>query len=199
MGMTVTADHVRQAAAALREALEPKVDADWNVPAGDLEWTVWETGVHVADDQVFYATQLIAQPEHRQGYTPFEVAMWDEGAKPEGVLRTIAVCAEILARIVESTPTDARGYHNYGNSDAEGFAAMGAIETLIHAYDMAAGLGLRWRPPADLSAVLVARLFPDAPEGDPVDVLLWCCGRAPLGDLERRTDWRWDGRPHTER
>jgi uncharacterized protein (TIGR03083 family) len=196
--MTVTSHHVRQAAAALREALEPGVDADWQVPAGDLDWTVWETGVHVADDQVFYATQLIAQPTHKQGYTPFEVAMWDE-AKPEGMLRTIEVCAEILARIVETTPPDARGFHNYGISDAEGFAAMGAIETMIHAYDMATGLGVEWRPPGDLSATLLARLFPDAPDGDPADVLLWCCGRASLGDLERRMDWRWDGRPHTDR
>ena len=69
--MTVTADHVREAAQALRSALEPAAEADWQVPAGDLEWTVWETGVHVADDQVFYATQLIAQPGDRSGYTPF--------------------------------------------------------------------------------------------------------------------------------
>ena len=197
--MTVTADHVREAAQALRSALEPAAEADWQVPAGDLDWTVWETGVHVADDQVFYATQLIAQPGDRSGYTPFEVAMWDEASQPEALLRTIGVCAEILARVVESTPPDARGFHNYGISDPEGFAGMGAVETLVHAYDMASGLGIEWWPPGDLSATLLARLFPDAPEGDPADVLMWCCGRATLGDLERRTDWQWDGRPHAER
>jgi len=36
-------------------------------------------------------------------------------------------------------------------------------------------------------------LFPDAPAGEPDQVLLWCAGRAPLGELSRRTQWRWDG------
>ena len=166
--MTVTADHVRQAAQALRSALEPAAEADWQVPAGDLEWTVWETGVHVADDQVFYATQLIAQPGDRSGYTPFEVAMWEDASQPEALLRTIVVCAEILARVVESTPPDARGFHNYGISDPEGFAAMGIVEVVVHTHDVATGLGLSYAPPADLCDRVLRRLFPDAP-GRPSD------------------------------
>jgi hypothetical protein len=198
--MTVTADHVRQAAAEAHRALEPVADADWSVPAADLEWSVWKTGEHVADDQVFYAAQLIARPTHRQGYTPFEIKMWDEDARNEGLLRTIDVCAEILARVVETTGPDVRGYHVYGSSDAEGFAAMGAVETLIHTYDMTHALGLDWRPPADLSSVILERLFPEAPAGDHIDVLLWCCGRTALGDRPRQADdWRWEGRPRDER
>jgi hypothetical protein len=199
--MTVTAEHVRAAAAACHDVLSPAVDLDWTVRPPDLEWTVFETGVHIADDQVFYAAQLIAQPDETTKFTPFQVTMWTEDKRNhnEGLVRTIDVCAEILARVVETSPRETHGYHNYGTSDPEGFAAMGAIETLVHTYDMAAGLGLDWRPPADLSADIVDRLFPDPPSGDPVDVLLWCSGRIPLGDLERRTDWRWDGRPHAER
>jgi hypothetical protein len=41
----------------------------------------------------------------------------------------------------------------------------------------------RWRPPAELAAPAIARLFPHAPSGDPTDVLLYCCGRAALGEF----------------
>ena len=45
--------------------------------------------------------------------------------------------------------------------------------------------------------IRLARLFPDAPSGDPVDVLLYCCGRAALGELPRQTLWQWDGTVRT--
>jgi hypothetical protein len=35
----------------------------------------------------------------------------------------------------------------------------------------------------------LARLFPDAPAGDPVQVLLWSTGRADLDDRPRVASW----------
>jgi hypothetical protein len=77
-------------------------------------------------------------------------------------------------------------------ADAEGFAAMGAAEVLVHTHDITSGLGLGWAPPPELSAPVLSRLFPDAPAGDPTQVLLWCCGRAALPDRPRLEAWRWD-------
>jgi hypothetical protein len=189
--MPVTPDLVGAAVAETRRALSPYVEADWSVPAPDLEWSCWKTGVHIADCLVFYASQIIDQPA--SGYVPFEVAMLDE-AKPDGLLRTIVVGGVILERTVAGASPDDRGFHNYGTSDAEGFAAMGVIETLVHTYDIAAGLGLDWQPPAELCVPVLTRLFPDAPHGDPPAVLMWCTGRAVLGDRPRRDpDWQWDG------
>jgi len=189
--MPVSPDLVGAAVAETTAALRSRVDADWNVLAPGLEWSCWKTGVHIADCLVFYASQIIDQPE--EGYVPFEITMLEE-AKPDGLLRTIVVGGVILERTVAAASPDDRGFHNYGTSDAEGFAAMGVVETLVHGYDIAAGLGLDWRPPADLCAPVLARLFPDAPPGDPSAVLMWCAGRAPLGDRPRRTgDWQWDG------
>ncbi|MDG3017224.1 hypothetical protein [Speluncibacter jeojiensis] len=67
---------------------------------------------------------------------------------------------------------------------------MAVTEVLIHTYDMVRGLdhGNSWRPPADLADAVLPILFPDAPPGDPPEVLLYCCGRIALGDLPRRTD-----------
>ena len=188
--MPVPADLVVAAVAETQRALWSRVDADWNVAAPDLEWSCWKTGVHVADCLVFYASQIIDQPA--EGYVPFEITM-DSDAKPEGLLRTIAVSGAILERTVAAASPGDRGYHVYGMSDAEGFAAMGVVETLVHTYDIAAGLGLDWRPPAELCAPALGRLFPEAPPGDPSAVLLWCTGRTALGDRPRLADWRWDG------
>ncbi len=45
---------------------------------------------------------------------------------------------------------------------------------------------------ADLSALVLARLFPDAPAAGPrPDALLWSAGRAALPDRPRRTSWSW--------
>lgn len=182
---------VTKAVTEMRETLWPVAGADWSVPAADLEWSCWKTGLHLADSLVFYAAQIIDQPA--EGYVPFEVTMLSE-ADPHGLLRTIVVGGAILNRTVAGAAPGDRGYHVFGTSDADGFAAMGVVETLVHTYDIARALGLDWNPPAGLCAPALARLFPAAPAGDPSAVLLWCTGRAALGDLPRQDDdWRWDG------
>jgi hypothetical protein len=40
-----------------------------------------------------------------------------------------------------------------------------------------------------LCAAVLARLFPDAPDGDPVQVLLWATGRTEFDDRPRVTSW----------
>jgi hypothetical protein len=188
--MPVPPSLVGEAVAASQRALWPVAAADWSVPAPDLAWSCWKTGVHIADDLVYYASQIIDQPA--EGYVPFEITMLSD-ANPEGLLRTIAVCGAILERTVATARPDDRGYHVGGTSDAEGFAAMGVVETLVHTYDITRGLGLEWTPPARLCSPVLTRLFPDAPPGDPSAVLLWCAGRAGVGGRPRRSgDWSWD-------
>jgi hypothetical protein len=188
--MTVTPKHLEQSVTAVIQALSPAVDDDWSGRAGDLVWSCWETGVHIADDLVFYASQVIGQPE--KGHIPFEIRVYDS-ATPEGLLRVIDVCGGILSRTVAGASPEDRAYHVYGTSDPEGFAAMGIVEVLVHGYDIARGLEIAWLPPDELSAVAVARLFPEPPQRSPAEVLLWCTGRIALPGLPRQEDWRWDG------
>jgi hypothetical protein len=188
--MTVPPGLVTDAVAEARRVLGPCRDADWSVPALELDWSCWQAGVHVADSLVFYASQIIDQKP--ASWVPFELVMADD-ATPDDLLRAIGVGGAILDRTVTAADPADRGYHIYGSSDAGGFAAMGAIETLVHTYDIAQALGTDWRPPGELCAPVLDRLFPDAPAGDPQAVLLWCAGRSTLGDRPRQTDWRWDG------
>jgi hypothetical protein len=178
-------------------ALAGYTDIDWQrVPAAELDWSCRQTALHMVDCLYFYAMQVVyGNPD---GYLCTELAL-DDSASPARLLAALSAHAELLQRIAQSAAPDLRAYHTYGVSDAAGFAAMGVVETLIHTVDVVRGLNPadQWRPPAELAAPVIARLFPHAPSGDPTDVLLYCCGRAALGDLPRQAEWRWDGTVRT--
>lgn len=191
--MRVTATDIKSATAHTSRAFAGRARDAWNVRAGDLDWSCWDTGGHIADDLFSYASQVIAQPDH--GYLPIEATI-EAGATPDDLLSAIEMCGELLSLAVSSAPTNVRAYHPCGTSDPEGFAAMGVLEVLVHTHDIAQGFSVVWEPPADLCSRVLARLFPDAPAGSPTAVLLWCTGRSPLGDLPRQAGWRWDSSVH---
>lgn len=187
--MSVTATQINRATDDMRQVLGEASDADWSVPAGDLDWSCRDTGGHLADVLFSYASQVIAQPA--RGYLPIE-AVVEGGATPTELIGSVAMCATLLGQAVSAASPDTRAYHPSGTSDPAGFAAMGVLEILVHTYDVAHGLTLAWAPPDDLCGPVLERLFPDAPDGSPAAVLLWSTGRAPLGRRPRRTAWRWD-------
>ncbi|MFI9638514.1 maleylpyruvate isomerase N-terminal domain-containing protein [Micromonospora sp. NPDC051925] len=178
---------VRQAADEMARTLGPYTDRDWTATAGGLDWSCWTTAAHVAHDLLGYATQLTGRPD--TGYLPLDLRVRPD-ATPAQVLSVVAASSGLLAAAVDTAPADVRAWH-WGPCDPPGFAAMGVAETLLHTYDIARGLAIGWRPPAALSAAVLRRLFPDAPDGDPAEMLLWMTGRTALPDRPRRTGWSW--------
>ncbi|MFD9123980.1 maleylpyruvate isomerase N-terminal domain-containing protein [Kitasatospora sp. NPDC059571] len=175
---------------ALTEALRvlaARQDEDWSVRAGSLTWTCRETAVHIAHDLLAYAGQLAARPQ--DGYLPFDLAVRPEAPIAE-VLDVVRACGGLLAAALATGRPKDRAWH-WGPTDPTGFAAMGTAEILLHTWDITRGLGGGWTPPEPLCAAVLARLFPDAPAGEPAAVLLWCTGRAELPGRPRRTSWVW--------
>ena len=116
------------------------------------------------------------------------------------MLQVLEASGGLLAAVVRTRAPQVRAYHSYVESDPEGFAAMGIVETLVHTHDVAAGLGLASErlPPADLCARVLGRLFPGAPAvPDPWRALLWATGPAELPGHPRLTSWRWYGEPRS--
>lgn len=179
------AQHVDRAAAELHRALAPHAGADWGVPAGDLDWSCAGTAAHIAHDLIAYATQLTGLPS--DAYLPLDLVV-HPSAGPAERLRVVSACAALLSAALRAAGPQARAWH-WGPTDPSGFAALGVNEMMVHTYDIATGLGLPWRPPAELSTPVLARLFPDAPAGDPSAVLLWCTGRIALPDRPRQQSW----------
>lgn len=177
-------------------ALAPFVTSDWrSIPARGLDWSVWDTVVHVIDDLYFYAGQILLADV--DDYICCELTA-DGHATPARLLAALGAQARLLAAAATVADPDSRAHHVYGASDPVGFVAMGMVETLVHTYDAANGLevGSTWRPPDHLAEPVLARLFPHTPaEADhgAGALLLHMCGRIPLGDRPRQADWRWYG------
>jgi len=178
---------VDSAVRAMVDILAPHAAADWSVQAGSVEWSCWSTAAHVAHDLLAYAGQVAARP--RGGYLPFDLEVRRD-ATVDDCLAAVQACGTLLSSAIATSPAGAVGWH-YGPTDPSGFAAMGAAETLLHTYDITRGLGLNWRPPGSLCLAILHRLVPDAPAGEPAQVLLWVTGRADLDGHRRVTEWVW--------
>jgi hypothetical protein len=205
--MTVTGADVTEAVALLSAALRDVPDDAWDVPAGTLTWSCWETVEHTADDLFAYALQIgpadppvdthvPARWHHEREGGPGSAIFVDRESGTLGLRRVLEGCGAMLAGVVTLAPADRLAHHVFGASDPEGFAGMGVVETLVHGHDVAGTLGLSWQPPADLCRRALDRLFPELPDHpDPWETLLWATGRTALPGHPVRTSWRWDGRP----
>lgn len=193
----IDGSHLRQAGALCRATLAraPRDGATWETPARDLEWSCRETLAHILAALSYYAVNLASRSTVNRA---------SGGADPrvpiESLLDGLEGRATVLAHVVDSSPPDARGSHPDGMADPAGFAAMGCDEMLVHTFDVAGALGIDFAPGAELCVAVMARLFPWAPEGEePWPALLWCNGRAPLGDRARQDrGWSWWPRPLAE-
>ena len=92
-------------------ALAGYTDLDWQqVPAADLQWSCWQTVLHIVDALYFYAMQIVyGQPD---GYLCTELTL-DDSASPPRLLAALSAHAELLHRIARSADPDLRAHHNY--------------------------------------------------------------------------------------
>jgi hypothetical protein len=203
MSESVTGADLAFAVDAMANALRTAGDRDWQVPAGDLEWTCWETVEHVSDDLFAYACQLGPEPPPLERYVPFGVHQ----RRPGGPNETISARPEAgtagLIEILAARRAAGRDGHDVAARRARvppvrhlrprGFAAMGVVEVLVHMSDIAGSLGIEWTPPEELCGRVLARLFPDAPaDTERWPTLLWATGRQEIPGHARLTRWRWN-------
>ncbi len=192
----LSADDLFAAAVISRAALEPALDRDWEVRAGDLEWSCRRTLDHIADALLLYTAHLatratVRRPPPRNG---------DPSASPAELLSAFESIAATFAEVVRAAPPGTRAFHPAGMADATGFIGIGCEEILVHTWDIAEGLGAAFAPPGDLAARVVARIFPWAPtDVPPWDALRWAAGRIGLPGHDRLgPDWYWHCAPLAE-
>lgn len=186
---------VLQAVRECENALGPAVELDWTRQAANVEWTVARTVAHIAEDLLWYATDLAAGPA--------ELSTMDltvrQDSPPSDLLATVRTFGNVLARVLDAADPRDRGWHPYGLPDATGFAASACNEILVHTGDAMTGLGRAFTPATELAGATVHRMFPWAPTDiDPWQALLWANGRIDLPGRERQADWRWHCAPLSE-
>ena len=182
-------DDLLLAARVCREALTPGLGRDWGVPAGDLEWDCRRTLDHIVDALCLYIAYFASRATGR--LQPPRNGNPD--ATPEALVEQVDAAATVLAELT-------RAFHPAGLADVSGWIGLGCEEILLHTDDIAQGLRLPFRPPDELAARVLTRLFPWAPaDGDPWAALRWAAGRAALPDRARLgPDWYWHCAPLTE-
>jgi uncharacterized protein (TIGR03083 family) len=195
---TVTPKDVRETASVCRRALQPVADAAWGSPAGDLEWSCRTTLAHMLAALLYYAVNLAIRSTE-----PRPSGQADPSLPIAELLDALEGRAALLAEVCAAAPPGARGAHDWGRPDASGFAALACNEMLVHTSDIAAGLGTSFDPPREVSARVLARLFPWAPQDVASwEALRWANGREPMGDRPRLSpNWvahpdpldQWDG------
>jgi hypothetical protein len=108
--------------------LAPEATREWDVRARRLEWSCWETAVHVAHDLLAYAGQVAGSPAN--GYLPFDLVV-PAGTSPSDVLDVVAACGAMLSSTIATAGAQARGWH-WGPTDPGGFAALGVLSSSLN-------------------------------------------------------------------
>ncbi|HEY9375308.1 GNAT family N-acetyltransferase [Streptomyces sp.] len=188
------ADDIDAAVALTAASLRTVTDRDWSVHAAGLEWSCYDTAVHIGSDFTAYAGQLTGRAT--DAYVPFEISA-DPGTTPEGLVRIVEATGGLLSAVVRTAPEDVKAWHPFGSAGGDGFAAMGVLEVLLHTYDMLGALDVPdWQGPAALGAKILDRLFPHTPRSDDAwQDLLWATGRAERPGFGRLGAWRWYAEP----
>ncbi|GAB4002990.1 hypothetical protein GCM10029992_42940 [Glycomyces albus] len=196
----MTADHVERTVRLAVDALRPAPIERWDRQAGPMECSCWEAADHLCTALFRYAARfgLRTPPTDRAlaiAHGPRAPIVLDRDAGAP--LEVVESMGGLLVAMLGTAGPQWRAWHVWGVADPEGFAAMGVVETGVHAWDLAQGLGLEWRPPDELCAPALARLFPEAPsETDPWATLLWATGRGDLpGHGRRDPEWSWHSAP----
>lgn len=205
----MTGDHVRRAVTLAAETLGAAPDEAWDRQAGPMDCDCWDAMDHLNNGLFSYALRLALPGGYakggptirwdRPGDLPLPI-ITDREAGPGRLLAVMVAMGNLIAASAETAPPWLRSWHIWGVGDPEGYAAMGVVETLLHTFDIAEGLGVEWNPPTDLCEAGRARLFPEAPaDTDPWETLLWASGRGDLPGFARRSeDWGWHSAPLDE-
>ncbi|MFI5268812.1 MAG: hypothetical protein ACHQ7M_15665, partial [Chloroflexota bacterium] len=169
--------HLIEAARLTQETLAPAADRDWSVKAGAMDWDCRATLDHMVNAPLFHGTNLAMRSKQRLS----SPRAGNPAASIGDLIAAVEHSATILARVASATPPDERGFHPGGMADAQGFVALSSNELLLHTHDIARGLGLQFQAPAELSGLVLRRLFPWAPmDVEPWPALLWVTGRGSL-------------------
>jgi uncharacterized protein (TIGR03083 family) len=171
------------------------LDLDWDRPIPEMTWSVREVVAHIGEVLLWYAADLAGGPD--------ELNTMDlrvrPATDPDQLIATVTVFGSVLAHVVDGAAPGRRGFHPDGPADATGFAAMACDEILVHTRDAALGLGLDYEPSEVLSAAVLRRLFPWAPQDvDPWASLLWANGRLELPGHPRLVGWHRHSAPLSE-
>jgi hypothetical protein len=147
-----TADDLKDLSRLAIATWESGLDRDWSVPAGTLEWSCRRTAAHTVDSVFAPAFFLASQRQH--AYPAFDdLHAATDATIPDLIDGLRAVTTMLWAVVVTADPgvrAIIRRRPAVETAGPEEFAPRGALELILHTYDIATGLDLAFDPPRDL-------------------------------------------------
>jgi uncharacterized protein (TIGR03083 family) len=147
-----TADDLRELSRFVCERWTAGIDGDWRAPAGTLEWNCLYTADHLVDCVFSYAFFLASRKQ--DGYPNYGELHTLAGAGPADMIEGLRAVTTMLLAVIETAEPDAtaviRRHPNVVTGTPSEFAARGALEMILHAYDVCRGLGIAFDPPTGL-------------------------------------------------
>jgi Mycothiol maleylpyruvate isomerase N-terminal domain len=126
---------------------------DWSVRAATLEWSCLRAADHAVD--CVYAPAFFLASRKLDAYPDIGTNLTlGARATPERLVESLRTAATMLAAVVLEADPDVRAVLFRRPTVRTGapadFLARGALELIIHAHDVCAGLDVAFDPPADL-------------------------------------------------
>lgn len=127
-------------------------DRDWTQLAGTLEWTCAATADHTID--TVFAPAFFLASGRQDAYPDVGVYSVGPDAGAEQFVEALAVATHILGAVVADADPDRRAviwqWPEITVAPPADFLPRGGLELILHAHDVCVGLGVEFRPPADV-------------------------------------------------
>jgi hypothetical protein len=188
-----TVPDLRQLSEVVSAAWMEGANRNWSVEAGTLDWSCTRTADHAVD--CVYAPSMFLASRRRDAYPDvgFDLTIGTE-ATPSRLVQSLQIATRILVAVVlEATEQDRAIIFRRPQSltgQRDDFLARGALELILHAHDVCAGLGVSFVPSTDLCRRLREHTrpwpawrhpwMPLAMTDDPWSDLLSASGRQPI-------------------
>ena len=126
---------------------------DWSAPAGVVEWSCLHTADHAVD--CVYAPAYFLASRKVDGYpvVGLDLSLGPD-ATPDRLVESLRIATTMVRAVVADAEPDVRAVIFRRPELLVGapfdFVPRAAVELILHAHDVCAGLGVPFRPPADL-------------------------------------------------
>jgi hypothetical protein len=153
-GERFTVDDLSELAELVGRVWTSAADRDWDVPAGSLDWSCLRTADHAVD--CVYAPAFFLASRRTDGYPAAGVDLTlGEAATPARLVESLDIATRMLTAVVRDADDDVRAvmfrYPEVLLSAPEDFVPRGALELILHAHDVCAGVGVPFEPPQALA------------------------------------------------
>lgn len=148
-----TAEHLGELSGLVSAAWSSAAQADWSGRAGSLTWSCLATADHAVD--CVYAPAFFLASRRTDAYPEIGLNLeLGETATPERLVESLRIATHVLTGVVGAADPSVRAVifrrPEILVAPPSDFLPRAAVELILHAHDVCAGLGVPFEPPAEL-------------------------------------------------